>query len=104
LRDGTCHLGLPELLEIRERARYDAYLLVLHTHQFVERRHCFELKTHLSKVENQTKSNNFPWRRFGSKDQNMFCDESLVSPCLEGSLAKAACNDDSFCCNMLDLL
>ena len=46
------HLDLPELLEIRERARYDAHLLIQHVHQFVERQHCFQLKAFLSKVEN----------------------------------------------------
>ena len=50
------------------------------------------LKARPSKVDNQTKSNNFSWRQSGSKNQNMFCDRWLVSPWKEGSLAKAACN------------
>ena len=43
-------------------------------------------------------------RIYNTRKTTLFCDESLMSPCLEGSLAKAACNHDSLCCNMLDLL
>ena len=103
---GTCHLGLSQLLKTSECTRYDTHLLVLYTYQFVEKRHDFQRKRHDSEYS-RIKNNNFPWRRSDSKNQNiiylMFV--TLVSPCMEGSLAKAACNNDDSCdCNKLDFI
>jgi len=93
---GTCHLGLFQLLKINECARYGAHLL--HTHQFVERRHDFQQKGTTRNFRESTIT--FLGDESARRTKICCVFMTLVSSCLKGSYAKAMSNNnDSLCCN-----